>query len=57
MSDPIVLYDGWPLVFAPNNPAALHLLAVLAQHPPGFAAHLALPDAAPEARRIGCPPR
>lgn len=38
-----VLYDGWPLVYAPNSPAALHLECLLALHPMQMEAHLALP--------------
>jgi glycosyltransferase involved in cell wall biosynthesis len=40
-----VLYDGWPLVFQPNSPAALHLLALFkARH-----SHVTLVVAAPAA--------
>ena len=39
----VVLYDGWPLVYAPNSPAALHLLALLACHPQEFTALVGLP--------------
>jgi hypothetical protein len=38
-----VLYDGWSLVYQPESPAALHLLALLDAHPAGFRAALALP--------------
>lgn len=43
MADFSVLYDGWPLVFAPNSPAALHLQCLLLLHPPQAGASLALP--------------
>lgn len=42
-----VLYDGWSLVYGPNSPAALHLLALLALLPPEIEAEVALPGAAP----------
>lgn len=38
-----VLFDGWPLVYAPNSPSALHLLALLAYQPENSAARVALP--------------
>jgi len=38
-----VLYDGWPLAYQPCDPAALHLLTLLALHPPGIQPVLALP--------------
>jgi hypothetical protein len=38
-----VVYDGWPLVYAPNSPAALHLLALLEAHPSQMACMVALP--------------
>ncbi len=39
-----VLFDGWPLVYAPNSPAALHLLAALEAHAQtGQAAGVGLP--------------
>lgn len=43
--DPCILYDGWALVYAPVSPAALHLLTLLAAHPPEITACLALPGA------------
>jgi glycosyltransferase involved in cell wall biosynthesis len=42
-----VLFDGWQLIYQPNSPAALHLLAVLAAHPPEAEAHVALPGEPP----------
>ncbi len=42
-----VLYDGWPLVAAPDSPASLHLLELLAAQPAGVSPALALPDAPP----------
>jgi hypothetical protein len=38
-----ILYNGWPLVYQPNNPAALHLLTILSLHPQQMQAYLALP--------------
>jgi len=38
-----ILYDGWSLLYEPNAPAALHLLALLASLPSEVEAHLALP--------------
>lgn len=38
-----ILYDGWPLVRQPNSPAALHLLTLLAAHPPDFPAAVGMP--------------
>jgi glycosyltransferase involved in cell wall biosynthesis len=38
-----ILYDGWPLVYEPNRPAALHLYALLACLPASIQAVLALP--------------
>lgn len=40
-----VLYDGWPLAYHPDSPAALHLLALLEARPAGFPATVALPAA------------
>lgn len=42
-----VLYDGWPLVYRPNGAAALHLLTLLAYHPKGVEALVALPGEGP----------
>ncbi|HEX7976791.1 MAG TPA: glycosyltransferase [Anaerolineales bacterium] len=42
-----VLYDGWPLTYRPNGPAALHLLTLLAYRPPEVEAHVAIPAALP----------
>ena len=42
-----ILYDGWPLVHAPNSPAALHLLALLECLPGEVEARVALPGEAP----------
>jgi glycosyltransferase involved in cell wall biosynthesis len=39
----IVLYDGWPLAFAPGGPAALHLLEILEALPKGVEPWVALP--------------
>lgn len=38
-----ILYDGWPLVYQPNHPAAIHLLTLLACHPVNFSGMVALP--------------
>ncbi len=38
-----IMYDGWPLVYQPNDPAALHLLTLLEHHPVEFPATIALP--------------
>lgn len=38
-----ILYDGWPLVYQPDSPAALHMLTLLAAHPADFAAAVGLP--------------
>lgn len=42
-----VLYDGWALAHQPNSPAALHLLALLANLDPEVHPLLALPGALP----------
>ena len=42
-----ILYDGWPLVYQPNSPEALHLLALLHSRPPGVQALVALPGEPP----------
>ncbi|OGO35535.1 MAG: hypothetical protein A2W35_21490 [Chloroflexi bacterium RBG_16_57_11] len=38
-----IFYDGWALVYQPNSPAALHLLTLLAAHPPDIPAWIGLP--------------
>ena len=38
-----ILYDGWPLVYAPGGPAAFHLAALLAALPPEAQPLVALP--------------
>ena len=43
MSKPKILFDGWPLAYHPNSPAALHLLTLLAILPDEVEAHLACP--------------
>jgi hypothetical protein len=43
-----ILYDGWPLAYAPNSPGALHTLTLLEAHPPDFEPILALPALPPE---------
>jgi len=48
----IVLYDGWPLVYSPTSPAALHLLTLLEACPPGVRPWVALPAPA----RVELPP-
>ena len=40
----VILYDGWPLVYQPNDPAAIHLLTLLAYHPGELRAIIALPE-------------
>jgi glycosyltransferase involved in cell wall biosynthesis len=47
MTKTLVLYDGWPLAYQPNSPAALHLLALLENLPPSVEAVVALPAQAP----------
>lgn len=42
-----VLFDGWPILYQPNGPAAMHLLAVLAQFPEQIEPVVALPGEAP----------
>jgi hypothetical protein len=42
-----VLYDGWPLIYKPNSPASLHLLALLAHSPEEVEPVVALPGDAP----------
>jgi hypothetical protein len=39
-----VLYDGAPLIYNPNSPPALHLLALLEQQPEGIESIVALPS-------------
>lgn len=43
-----VLYDGWPLVYQPNSPEALHLMALLEQRHPELHASVALPADPPD---------
>ena len=43
-----VLYDGWSLIHQPNEPPAMHLLAVLARLPKEFESIVALPGPAPD---------
>ena len=43
-----VLYDGWPLVYQPESPAALHLLALLENLPGEVEPVVALPSPPPE---------
>jgi hypothetical protein len=43
-----VLYDGWALIYHPNQPAALHLLALLENLSPELQPLVALPGPAPE---------
>jgi glycosyltransferase involved in cell wall biosynthesis len=38
-----IFYDGWSLVYQPNSPTAIHLLSLMAAHPPEFPAALGLP--------------
>ncbi|MEW5871205.1 MAG: glycosyltransferase [Chloroflexota bacterium] len=40
-----IFYDGWPLAYRPNSPAALHLLTLLAYHPAALQAVVGLPAA------------
>jgi len=42
-----ILYDGWPLVYKPNSPSALHLLGILSALPPDVEPLLALPGEPP----------
>jgi glycosyltransferase involved in cell wall biosynthesis len=42
-----VLYDGWSLVYQPNSPAALHLLALIAKCPDEVRPLVALPASPP----------
>lgn len=39
----IVIYDGWPLVYQPNSPAAIHLLTLLEFQPAGVQSLVILP--------------
>lgn len=48
MTAPRILFDGWDLAHDPLSPAALHLLDILEQFPPGPEAHLAWPGAPPD---------
>lgn len=43
MTNPSILYDGWPLVYAPDSPAALHLLTLLEMDHAGFNPILIVP--------------
>jgi hypothetical protein len=49
-----IVYDGWPLAFAPDSPAGLHLWELLAHLPPDVQPVLALP--APAAWPESLPP-
>ena len=42
-----ILYDGWPLIYRPDSPAALHLLGILTASQPDIEPHLALPGEPP----------
>lgn len=42
-----VLFDGWPILYQPNGPASMHLLAVLAQFPDKIEPLVALPGEPP----------
>ncbi len=42
-----ILYDGWPLIYRPHSPAALHLMTLLERQPPGVQALVALPGGPP----------
>jgi glycosyltransferase involved in cell wall biosynthesis len=41
-----VFFDGWPLVYEPDSPAAIHLLTLLELDPPGIEARVGLPGEA-----------
>lgn len=43
-----VLYDGWPFIYQPTSPSALHLLAILERLPGRIDGHVALPGKPPE---------
>ena len=43
-----ILFNGWPLIYAPNSPAALHLLTLLEYFSKEIEAIVALPAEAPE---------
>jgi hypothetical protein len=43
-----ILYDGWSLIYRPDSPGALHLLALLEQTPVEVEALVALPAEPPE---------
>lgn len=47
MAEVTILYDGWPAVYAPFTPAAMHLQAVLAQLPERIQPIVAVPDSPP----------
>jgi len=42
-----VLYDGWPLIYQPNSPSALHLLTLFSACPPGIQQKVIVPAAPP----------
>jgi glycosyltransferase involved in cell wall biosynthesis len=42
------LVDGWPLIYQPSSPSAVHLLTLLTCQPDGIELVLALPGEAPE---------
>ncbi|HUF40069.1 MAG TPA: glycosyltransferase [Anaerolineales bacterium] len=43
-----ILYDGWTLCRSPLSSPALHLFDILSNLPDGIAAHVAVPQAAPD---------
>lgn len=43
-----ILFDGWPLIYASDSPAGLHLLALLERLPPTMQGTLVLPDVEPD---------
>lgn len=47
MTTKLILYDGWALIYQPNSPAALHLLALLENLVPEAQPAIALPAQAP----------
>lgn len=44
----VVVYDGWSICYAPNSPAALHLLTLLDARPPAIEPIVLLPAHPPE---------